>query len=370
MAAMKGKAGFWIGFAALALLVAGAAYYYAELDRAGGGAGYGGASAQAAIPPARDAKAVEAAQVKIDTVIEDLRALGTLQPNEAVTVVSEIAGRVERIGFREGQPVKAGEVLIELDASILRAELAKARSDLTLAKANHERARTLATRGLGTQRALDEARAALEAAEAGVALAQARLQKATIKAPLSGVVGLRAVSVGAYVTPGERIVELADIDPIKVDFRVPELALPELRRGQPIRVTVDALPGRHFDGEIDAIDPIVDVSGRAIRLRARIPNAGGELSPGLFARVQIVVAQRENAVVVPESAVFAEGNKRFVYRVIGGKAVLTAVELGQRRPGEVEVKRGLAPEDVVVTAGHQQIRDGALVDVVNPGAGA
>ena len=370
---MTGKAKFWLGFAVLAVLVGGGAYYAFHHAQLGGGSvasGYATASAQAAPGPAPRPVAVEAESVKIDAVIEDLRAVGTLRPNEAVTVVSEIAGRVEHIGFEEGKKVNAGAVLIELDASILRAELAKARSDLTLALANHERATALATRGLATQRALDEARAALQAAEAGVALAQARLQKATIKAPLSGVVGLRSVSVGAYVTPGERIVELADVDPVKVDFRVPELSLAVLRPGQPIRVTVDALPGKTFEGEIDAIDPIVDVSGRAIRLRARIPNPRGELSPGLFARVQIVVERRENAVLVPEAAVFAEGRQRYVYRVVEGRAVLTAVELGQRRPGQVEIRSGLGRDDVVVTAGHQQIRDGAQVDVVKPGVGA
>jgi membrane fusion protein (multidrug efflux system) len=223
---------------------------------------------------------------------------------------------------------------------------------------------------MSTQRALDEARAALQAAQADIELAQARLEKATLKAPLSGIVGLRSVSVGAYVTPGERIVELADVDPVKVDFRVQELALSELRRRQPIRVTVDALPGKVFEGEIDAIDPIVDVAGRAIRLRARIPNPRGELSPGLFARVQIVVERREGALLVPESAVFAEGVRRFVYRVLDGHAVLTVVELGQRRPGQVEVRKGLAREDVVVTAGHQQLRDGSPVEVLKPGEGA
>ncbi|MGH8740018.1 MAG: efflux RND transporter periplasmic adaptor subunit [Burkholderiales bacterium] len=357
-----GKARFWLIFAAVAATVGGGVYYYAQAP--------GRSAASAAAAPAEGGVVVEAARVKIDTVIEDIRAVGTLRPNEAVTVVSEIAGRVERIGFREGQAVAAGEVLIELDASILRAELAKARSDLTLARANHERAAALATRGMSTQRALDEARAALQAAEAGQALAQARLQKATLKAPLSGVVGLRAVSVGAYVTPGERIVELADVDPVKVDFRVQELALSELRRGQPIRVTVDALPGKSFEGEIDAIDPIVDVAGRAIRLRARIPNPRGELSPGLFARVQIVVERRENALLVPESAVFAEGAKRFVYRVVEGRAVLTGVQLGQRRPGQVEIRKGLGRDDVVVTAGHQQIRDGSRLEVVSAAAGA
>jgi membrane fusion protein (multidrug efflux system) len=356
-----GKARFWLIFAAIGALVSGGAYYYAQ---SGGGSG---ASAKSAGAPLGDAVAVEAAQVALDTVVEDIRAVGTLRPNEAVTVVSEIAGRVQRIGFREGQAVAAGDVLIELDASILQAELAKARSDLTLARANHQRAEALAKRGMSTERSLDEARAALQAAEAGLALAQARLQKATLRAPLAGVVGLRAVSAGAYVTPGERIVDLADIDPVKVDFRVQELALTELRRGQPIRVTVDALPGKTFEGEIDAIDPIIDVAGRAIRLRARIPNPRGELSPGLFARVQIVIERRENALLVPESAVFAEGSKRFVYRVIDDRAVLTGVQLGQRRPGQVEVRKGLSREDVVVTAGHEQIRDGTPVDVLRSG---
>ena len=365
------KQRFRLTLAVLAVAALAGAYYYAQ--RIGGTPAWRpavDASAQAATPRASQAVAVEAKRVSVGMVVEDLRAVGTLRPNEAVTVVSEIAGRVERIGFREGQPVSAGDVLIELDGSILRAELAKARSDLTLARANHERAAALATRGMSTQRSLDEARAALQAAQADIALAQARLEKATIRAPLSGVVGLRSVSVGAYVTPGERIVELADVDPVKVDFRVQELALSELRRGQPIRVTVDALPGKAFEGEIDAIDPIVDVAGRAIRLRARIPNPRGELSPGLFARVQIVVERREGALLVPESAVFAEGARRFVYRVLDGRAALTAVELGQRRPGEVEVRKGLGRDDVVVTAGHQQLRDGAAVDVREPAEGA
>lgn len=350
---------FWLVTIAAAAVFAGAAWYQARPDREG---------VAAAPAPARPAAAVavEAARVAIGTVVEDLRALGSLRPNEAVTVSTEIAGRVARIGFVEGQAVREGEVLVELDATILQAEAAKARSDLTLARANHARAEALASKGLGTLRARDEARAALQAAEAEVALAQARLQKTVIRAPLSGVIGLRAVSVGAYVTPGQRIVELADVDPLKVDFRVPELALAALRPGQPIRVSVDALPGKSFEGEIDAIDPIVDVAGRAIRLRASIPNRKRELLPGLFARVQIVVERREEALLVPESAVFAEGNERFVYRVRDGRAARTAVQLGQRRPGQVEVRKGLARGDVVVTAGHQKLRDGAAVEVVKP----
>lgn len=356
-----GRGSFWAALAVAALALGGGTYHFlvdapaAQLPKAG-------------TPAAETAVVVEASRVAIDAVIEDIRAVGSLQPNEAVIVSSEIAGRIERLRFTEGEEVEAGDVLVELDATILRAELAKIQSDLTLAEANRERAMTLARRGAGTLRARDEAIAAHQAAVADVALAQARLDKASITAPFSGIVGLRAVSAGAYVTPGDRLVGLADIDPIKVDFRVPELVLSSVRAGQAIRVTVDAVPGRTFEGRIYAIDPTVDVNGRAVRLRALIPNPDRALFPGLFARVQIVVERRENAVLVPESAVFSRGQERLVYRIVDGHAVLTRVELGQRRPGQVEVIAGLGHDAVVVTAGQQQVRDGTRVEIVDAGA--
>ena len=362
------KLRFWLIFAALGAAVSGGAYYFAQIyGTTGSSSTATPKTAEAGKSPSR-AVVVEAARVTIDTVVDDLQAVGTLHPNEAVIVAPEVAGRIERIAFNEGQKVKAGDVLVELDASILQAERAKARSDLVLTRANHERTITLAGQGMGTIRARDEALGAFQAAEANLALAEARLQKTTLRAPLTGVVGLRSVSVGAYVAPGQRIVELADIHPIKLDFRVPELALSSVRRGQRVRITLDARPGKVFEGEIYAIDPIVDVVGRAIRLRARIPNPQGELSPGLFAQVQLVVERRENALLVPESAIFAREDKQFVYRVVDGRAVRTEVVLGQRRPGYVEIRNGLARDAQVVTAGQQQIREGARLEVAPPAA--
>jgi membrane fusion protein (multidrug efflux system) len=357
-----GRGSFWVALVIAALALGGGAYHYL--------AETGAPIARAASPAGERAVVVEAERVAVDAVIENIRAVGTLRANEAVTISPEIAGRILRIRFAEGEEVAAGDVLVELDATILRAELAKTKSDLTLAEANRQRAMTLARKGVGTLRARDETIAAHQAAEANVALAQARLERTSIAAPLSGIVGLRAVSAGAYVTPGDRLVELADIDPIKVDFRVPELVLSSLRAGQAIRVTVDAVPGGIFEGKIYAIDPIVDANGRAIRLRARVANPDRTLFPGLFARVQIVVERRENSVLVPESAVFARGQERFVYRVVEDRAILTTIELGQRRPGQVEVIDGLGHEAMVITAGHQQVRDGARVEIVNARAGS
>jgi membrane fusion protein (multidrug efflux system) len=363
------KLRFWLVLGAVAAALAGGIHFWQKT------------SVRAAISPEAERSngkapnrpvAVEVAGLTVDTVIERVQAVGTLQPNEAVTVVPEIAGRIVRIAFTEGQAVQAGEVLVELDAAILKAELSKARAELALARADHDRAVTLAAQGMSTLRERDETQGALDAAQANLELAQARLQKTTLRAPLSGIVGLRAVSAGAFVAVGQRIVDLTSIHPLKLDFRVPELALADVRRGQAVQVTVDARAGRSFSGEIYAIDPVVDVAGRAIRIRARVPNPKGELSPGLFARVQVVVARRENALLLPESAVFARDDKTYVFRVVDGRAVRTAVVLGQRRPGFVEVREGLARDARVVTAGQQQLRDGAPVKVAEPvmGAGA
>jgi membrane fusion protein (multidrug efflux system) len=360
-----GKGAFWSALGGLALLAGGGAVFH-----------YVSASSSPPVPSSSaqavrsTGAAVEAAQVLIDTVVEDLRAVGTLQPNESVVIAPEISGRVAKIAFREGELVKAGDVLIELDAVMLQAELDKVRSDLVLAQANQERSLTLAKQGINTQRARDEAQAAHQAAHANLALAEARLQKTTLTAPLSGVVGLRTVSNGAYVVPGQRLVELVEVDTLKVDFRVPELDAAQLKVGQSIIVTADAVPGASFDGKIYAIDPIVDVNGRAIRLRAQVANPDRKLSPGFFARIRIVVEQRLNAVLVPESAVFPLAGKTLVYRVVDGRAVQTEVTLGLRRPGQVEVRSGLSAKDTVVKAGQQRLRDGATVQVVASPSGA
>lgn len=355
-----GRGVFWSALGGLALLAGGGTVFHYVQSNASS------SPPEAGTPQAVRAvgSAVEAVPVAIDTVIEDIRAVGTLQPNESVVIAPEISGRVSKIAFREGETVKAGDALVELDAVMLQAELDKAKSDLALAQANQERAHALAKQGIATQRARDEAQAAFQAGQANLALAQARLEKTTLTAPLSGVVGLRTISTGAYVTPGQRLVDVVDVDTLKVDFRVPELEAAQIKVGQHIVVNADAVPGASFDGQIYAIDPIVDVNGRAIRLRAQVANPDRKLAPGFFARIRIVVERRENAVLVPESAVFPLAGKTLVYRVVNGKALQTEVTLGLRRPGEVEVRRGLASGDTVVKAGQQRLRDGAVVQVV------
>lgn len=322
----------------------------------------------AAIEPAAGDAApgmpVEAQPVTIATAEDIVEAVGTLQSNESVTVRPEIAGLVTDILFEEGGTVEKGDVLVRLDDSIPRAELAEAQAQLILTKANFERAESLYEKQTGTRRTLDEARAALKAAEAHVALAEARLAKTAINAPFAGSIGLRSISVGDYVVPGQDIVNLEDISTLKADFRVGETWLPMLRTGQEITVQLDSFPDRTFAGEVYAIDPRVDDAGRSILIRARVPNDEGSLVPGLFARVRLVVSSRENAILIPEQAIIPQKGQQFVYRVIDGKADMTPVEIGLRRKGTVEIKSGLSASDTVITAGQMKVQPGAPVTVL------
>ncbi|MGE0723211.1 MAG: efflux RND transporter periplasmic adaptor subunit [Alphaproteobacteria bacterium] len=322
----------------------------------------------AAGAPAGFAMPVEVAAVTIAPAERRINAVGTLRSNESVLVRPEVGGRISAFGFEEGQKVKKGQMLLQLDASIERAELAQAQAQLVLARANAERADELMRRGAGTQRALDEARAALRTGEAAVQLYQARIEKLTVHAPFDGIAGLRRVSIGAFVQTGADIVNVEQIDPIKVDFRVPELFLAAVKPGQRMDLGVGAFPDETFQGELMAIDPLIDAAGRSIVIRARMDNPGDRLRPGMFARVTLALATRSDGIWVPEQSLVPQGNKQFVFKVAEaeGKTIAQMVEvkLGLRRNGNAEIVEGLAKGDRVVTGGLLKIRDGAPIQVL------
>ncbi|CAM5205193.1 hypothetical protein ARD30_24505 [Bosea thiooxidans] len=337
--------------------LAGGGYYAYRNQRSAG------QTAQASAVSAPRAVPVEVADVELMTVNEEVEALGTLAADESVIIAPEIAGRVVALGFKEGERVKVGQDLVKLDTAILDAELKQALADLGLARDTSERLRALVQRGSGTQVALDEATAKLASSEARVQLAKAKLAQSTIVAPFSGVVGLRAVGVGDFVSVGKPLITLTNVDPIKIDFRVPELYMSRIKVGQPVQMRVDAVPDRPFTGKIFAIDPVVDINGRAMRLRASIPNPDLILKPGLFARLAITVDQRQNAMVVPEMAVVPDGIGKMVYVAENGKAKRVPVELGKRLPGKVEIVSGLTPKMKIITAGQMRLRDGSPIAV-------
>jgi membrane fusion protein (multidrug efflux system) len=313
--------------------------------------------------------AVEAVKVASAQITKSITAVGSLRSDESITVRPEVAGRIAEIGFQEGQRVPKGATLLRLDPAITQAEVQQAQANLTLAKAKYERAVELQGKGFISGQAKDEAENNLKVAEAGLALTQAKLAKTEVKAPFTGVIGLRVVSVGDYVKEGADIVNLESIDALKVDFRVPEIYLKQVTVGQTLEVNLDALPGKTYEGKVYAINPLVDAAGRAIVIRAQVRNQDTALRPGMFARVRLFTKLPAEALVLPEQAMVPQGDEQFVFRVIDGKAVRTKIEVGQRRDGQVEIVSGLAAGDVVVSAGQLKLRDGMPVAIVASGNG-
>jgi membrane fusion protein (multidrug efflux system) len=309
---------------------------------------------------------VEAAKVTAAPLSEQVTAVGTIFSNEAVTVSSEIPGRLQEIHFQEGQPIEKGAPLFTLEDSVYRAQLADAEAKLKLAEQTHKRRTTLLSSQYATAQSADESASAVAVNTAAVELARVQLEKAHIVAPFSGIVGLRRVSVGEYITAGQALVNLEAIDPVKADFRVPEKFLPAIRVGRAIRIKVDAFPGDSFEGKVYAIDPRLDVSGRSLLVRAVVPNGDQRLRPGLFARVTVLLQLKEDALTVPEQAIVPQGDSQFVFKIMDGKVHLTKVITGTRRDGRVEIVDGLAAGDQVVTAGQLKIRDGSAVSIVGP----
>jgi membrane fusion protein, multidrug efflux system len=308
--------------------------------------------------------AVEAATARGATTTTDIRAIGSLRSDESVQIASEIAGRIEQINFTEGGVVAAGDLLVKLDDNLVEAEVADAKARFELAQANDARAKKLEPSGFVTGKKVDEAEATLETTRAALELARVRLSKHVIKAPFAGTVGLRKVSPGGYIGVGTAIVNLEKIDVLKLDFKLPELFLASVGVGQNVDVIVDAHPGRTFLGEIYAIDPLVDVNGRALALRAKLPNADLLLRPGLFARVLVKGKQTREVVLAPESAIVPRGGENFVFRIEAGKAIESKVKLGERRGAEVEILEGVLPNTLLVTAGQLKLRNGLPVEVI------
>ena len=306
---------------------------------------------------------VETVKPTVGTVVDDVAAVGSLRAAESVVMRPEFAGRIEKIHFEEGQMVAAGDPMFTVDSSLIGSEVKEWEAMVAQSRRESARAKELVEKKLLAQNDLDTKTSQLAVNEARLASARTRLAKSTLRAPFTGLAGLREVSPGAYVEAGAALVSLTQVDPIKLDFRIPEAHLAKVAVGQPVSVTVDAFPGRTFNGTVQAIDPQLDPQGRSLVLRAGVENAKAELRPGLFARVTLALATHEGALAVPEQALWPMGGKQHVYVVKAGKAELVEVQTGLRRKGMVEIKSGLTPDSVVITAGQIKIGPGAPVQV-------
>lgn len=316
-----------------------------------------------ATPPVARATPVEVALAELIPFAKGLTAVGSLKSDESVMLRAEQAGRIAEINFKEGQPVVKDQLLFKLDDAVARAELEQARANLAIAQGRQNRAKQLFSEGFVSKEARDDASNSLKVQQATVDLTQAKLEKMRINAPFDGVIGLRSVSVGEYVSPGLDLAPLESIQKLKVDFRLPELYVAQVKTGQQLEIRVDALPNQRFRGDVFAISPLVEAGGRSVLVRAAVDNEAGHLRPGMFARVQLLT-QNAPAIVVPESALSPSGQNQYVYRVVNNRAEQVEVTTGERHSGLVEIRTGIKPNDVIIITGIQRIRDKALVKVI------
>lgn len=334
-----------------------------------GGAGGGGGRPGGGMP------GVEVTQVKTTRLVDDAQAVGSLKSRQNVVLRPEVAGRIQQIAFADGSRARRGQLLVQLDDTLQKAELSQAQAQLSIARANLKRNEELVTEKFVAQRVLDESRASLQVAEAQVQLAEARLARMRIVAPFDGTLGIRTVNLGEYVKDGADLVNLEDTSSLYVDFRLPERYQPRVKVGQSVQVRFDALPDEKHQAKVQAVDPLVDANGRALLVRALLPvKAQTPLRPGMFARVNVVFGADDAALVLPEEAVVPQGGKQVVYRLTkegegdATKWISRRVEvtLGTRRAGQVQVLDGLTVGDTVVVAGQQRLqKDGTPVRVVD-----
>ncbi len=314
-----------------------------------------------AAPDAPGVIVSEAQEVAFPLTIE---ALGTARANESIDIRSLVSQRIVAIRFKEGERVETGRVLVELQSAEARADVASAKATLAESTSQLRRAQQLYETKAVSASELDQRLTRRDADKAALDAASARLADTQVSAPFAGVLGLRNVSLGSYVTPDDVITTLDDTDPIKLDFAVPETVLAQLATGLPIAAKSAAWPGVDFVGRVQSIDTRVDPVSRTLTVRALLPNAEARLRPGMFLTVTLL-RDDVRALVVPETAIVPERSRRFVLVVSADDTVeRREVRTGRRSPGLVEITGGLSAGEVVVVEGTQKAIPGRTVRVI------
>lgn len=318
---------------------------------------------------------VEVAKVKTVQLQDDAQAVGTLKSRQSVMLRPEVAGRIAQVAFADGARVRKGQLLVQLDDVLQRAELSQAQAQVSIARANLKRNQELLAEQFVAPRVVEESQAGLQVVEAQLALAQARLGRMRIVAPFDGTLGIRNINLGDYVKDGADLVNLEDSSSLYVDFRVPERFQSKLATGQLVKVELDALPGKVFLAKVLALDPLVDANGRSVAVRALLPGGGNpSLRAGMFARTTTVFSVSDAALVVPEEAIVPQGGKQFVFVLDAqgegeSRKMLSRkveVKLGVRSNAQVQLVSGVQESDTVVVAGQQRLqKDGTEVRVVD-----
>src|SRR5207253_10561949 len=321
--------------------------------KAGGAAGFGG-GAPMGMP-------VEVAVARSDTVRDEIAATGQIEAVQSIGLRPEVDGRIVEFLVREGQEVEQGTSLFKVDDAQLKAQVAQLEAQRDLAQQALARAKELAQQNASSAADLEKAEAEARSAQAQYDLQRIRLDRTTVRAPFAGVVGQRYVSVGDYVTTSTKLASLHTVNPQRATFQVPERFARDLKPGQQVSFRVAAIAGRDFTGEVDFVDPVVQLPGRTILVKARAPNPAPLLQPGMFIEAHLVTGVRPTAIVIPEEAVVPAEGANAVWVVVEGKVNRRQVELGVRTPGFVEVTKGVTAGEQVVVGGLELLAPGAPV---------
>lgn len=343
------KAIFWI---AVAAALAGCSR--AEPNNGQGGRGGPGGGGPPAMP-------VEVASSRTDTVVDAIVATGQIEAVQSIELRPEVDGRIVDILVREGAPVRQGDPLFKIDDAELRAQVDRLEAENDLAQQALRRTRELIQQNASSEADLEQAQANARSTKAQLDLFQLRLERTVVRAPFSGLVGERFVSLGDYVTTSTRLAGLQTIDPQRAAFQVPERYAERLKVGQKVEFTVAALPDTTFGGVVDFVDPVVQLPARTITVKARVRNPGRQLRPGMFIEVRLATDRRTDAVIVPEDAILPLQGASYVWVINDGKASRRQVQLGVRMPGFVEIADGLGPGEQVVVGGLERLSEGAPV---------
>jgi membrane fusion protein (multidrug efflux system) len=320
----------------------------AESNNAGGGGG----------PPAMP---VEVAVARQDTVVEAILATGEIEAIQSIELRPEVDGRLLQILVREGAEVRQGAPLFKIDDAELEAQVARLRAERDVAQQALDRTRELLEQNASSEADLELAEANARSSQAQLELQQLRLGRTVVRAPFSGVVGERFVSVGDYVNNATRLVTLQTVDPQRAVFQVPERYSQRLQVGQEVTFRVAALPDVEFAGMVDFVDPVVQLPARTITVKAEVPNPSRDLKAGMFIEARLATDVRPDAVVVPEDAILPLQGATFVWVVSEGTAERRQVEIGVRMPGFVEIRNGVQVGEQVVVGGLERLSEGAPV---------
>ena len=301
--------------------------------------------------------------------IPAIEAIGFIEPNQGVTITTEVSGVVKTIDFDSGTMVKAGQELLSLDSDVEQANLRSAQARLPAAKAKYERYRGLFKKGSISKEAYDDAEASYYSLSADIESLKATIARRTIKAPFNGVVGLRNVFLGQYIQPGTDVVRLEDTTLMKLRFTVPQTDITEIRLGQDVEIFVDAYPETPFSGKISAIEPAVSYQSGLVQVQADIPNNDGQLRSGMFARAHIILPTLDDQIILPQTAItytLYGDNVYITYNDEDGnlRVKQSVIKVGERKGNDAHILSGVKAGDTVVTAGQVRLSNHAKVKVV------